>query len=158
MAGTKGRSGRPPKPTARKVLAGNPGKRALNKHEPKYSKLANIEPPDWLDDTARTMWVMLCEELCSQGVLHVTDIHNLELFCCSYSNWRSAQSEVALYGVTIEEPDGKRKKNPAMTAVNEAARQIATFGAMLGLDPGSRQRLIGGSKSQDSENRFSEFL
>ena len=31
MAGTAGRSGRRPKPTARKELAGNPGKRALNK-------------------------------------------------------------------------------------------------------------------------------
>ena len=34
MAGTAGRSGRRPKPTARKELAGNPGKRALNKDEP----------------------------------------------------------------------------------------------------------------------------
>ena len=34
MAGTAGRSGRRPKPTARKALAGNPGKRALNKDEP----------------------------------------------------------------------------------------------------------------------------
>ncbi len=41
MAGTAGRSGRRPKPTARKELAGNPGKRALNKRR------TSIHPHQW---------------------------------------------------------------------------------------------------------------
>lgn len=46
MAGTAGRSGRRPKPTARKALAGNPGKRALNKDEPVFTPIKGVEPPD----------------------------------------------------------------------------------------------------------------
>ena len=157
MGGTSLRPGRgrKPKPNAHKKASGS---KHVKADEPQFSELTNIEPPDWLDDMASTMWQMLCPELCRERVLTITDVHNLEIFCCSYSNWRSAQSEVAQFGVTIVEDDGKRKKNPALTALNEAARQLATFGAMLGLDPGSRQRLIGGNKSQDSGNTFSEFL
>lgn len=47
MAGTTGRSGRRPKPTARKALAGNPGKRALNKDEPVFTPIKGVEPPEW---------------------------------------------------------------------------------------------------------------
>lgn len=42
MAGTPGKSGRRPKPTARKELAGNPGKRALNKDEPVFTPLKGV--------------------------------------------------------------------------------------------------------------------
>lgn len=47
MAGTAGRSGRRPKPTARKELAGNPGKRALNKEEPVFTPIKGVAAPEW---------------------------------------------------------------------------------------------------------------
>lgn len=68
MAGTAGRSGRRPKPTARKALAGNPGKRALNKDEPVFTPIKGVEPPEWFaeedlprhdhvaTDNQRTLW------------------------------------------------------------------------------------------------------
>ncbi|MDV7837578.1 phage terminase small subunit P27 family, partial [Pseudomonas aeruginosa] len=40
--------GRKPKPTAKKALAGNPGKRALNKDEPKFSDVTDIDAPGHL--------------------------------------------------------------------------------------------------------------
>ncbi|EKG5508239.1 phage terminase small subunit P27 family, partial [Salmonella enterica] len=52
MAGTAGRSGRRPKPTARKALAGNPGKRALNKDEPVFTPIKGVEPPEWFAEEA----------------------------------------------------------------------------------------------------------
>ena len=155
MAGQAVRPGRGRKPTpnAKKKLSGS---KHVKPDEPQFSELKNIDPPGWLDDMAMTMWEMLCPELCRERVLTITDVHNLEIFCISYSNWRSAQKEVAEDGVTILDENGKKYKNPAMTALNESARQIATFGAMLGLDPGSRQRLIGGNQEK-SGNRFADF-
>ena len=44
--------GRKPKPTAIKELEGNPGKRKLNKHEPKPIKRAP-PCPKWLTDDAK---------------------------------------------------------------------------------------------------------
>ncbi|PHM52170.1 terminase [Xenorhabdus hominickii] len=46
MTGTAGKSGRRPKPTARKALAGNPGKRRLNRDEPTFTPLTSVSPPD----------------------------------------------------------------------------------------------------------------
>ena len=156
MAGTAVRPGRgrKPKPNAQKKLSGS---KHVKPDEPQFSQLKNIDPPEWMDELAVSMWEMVCPELCRERVLTITDVHNLEVFCSSYANWRASQAEVSRHGVTIkDEADGKLKKNPAMTALNEAARQMATFGAMLGLDPGSRQRLIGGNKAETG-NRFSEY-
>lgn len=78
MAGTAGRSGRRPKPTARKALAGNPGKRALNKDEPVFTPIKGVEPPEWFAEEdlplATIMWQLTTKELCGQGLLCVTDL------------------------------------------------------------------------------------
>lgn len=144
--------GRKPKPVQRKALAGNPGKRVLNQNEPDFTQITNAEPPDWFDEPARTMWRLVIAELCGQQVLRVTDLHNVELFCMAYRNWREAQLEVMQLGITMMTEQG-RQKNPAISVANEAFRQIVTSGSLLGLDPSSRQRLIGAAKTQ-SNNPF----
>ncbi|WP_275368609.1 SymE family type I addiction module toxin [Xenorhabdus bovienii] len=85
MAGTAGKSGRRPKPTARKILAGNPGKRKLNRDEPSFTPLTRVSPPDWLVDSnmslAVVMWELTSKELCAQGLLCATDLAVLERWC-----------------------------------------------------------------------------
>lgn len=149
--------GRKPKPTAKKELAGNPGKRALNKAEPQFSKITNVDPPDWLSERAAAVWRMLVPELLRENVLALTDLHNIEAFCAAYSNWRMAQEAVDQFGPVVESAQGSPMKNPALTAANEAMRQMVTFGSMLGLDPASRTRIIGGNK-QKSTNEFAALL
>ncbi|SUD80269.1 phage terminase small subunit P27 family [Pseudomonas putida] len=149
--------GRKPKPTAKKELAGNPGKRALNKAEPQFSRITNVDPPDWLSERAAVVWRMLVPELLRENVLALTDLHNVEAFCTAYSNWRLAQDSVEQFGIVVESSQGSPMKNPALTAANEAMRQMVTFGSMLGLDPASRTRIIGGNK-QKSTNEFAALL
>lgn len=105
MAGTAGRSGRRPKPTARKALAGNPGKRALNKDEPVFTPIKGVEPPEWFAEEdlplATIMWQLTTKELCGQGLLCVTDLAVLERWCVVpklNSSWEP------VYQVTF--PDG----------------------------------------------------
>ena len=152
--------GRKPKPTAKKKLAGNPGKRALNKNEPVFASVENIDVPDWIAefDLAAGMWETIAPQLCKERVLSITDIHNLEIFCMAYQRWREAQKDVAaLGGVVLVTETGSYVKNPAMTAINESARQMATFGSLLGLDPASRSRLMGGN-GENKGNPFLELL
>jgi len=156
MAGAPGRSGRRAKPTARKELAGNPGKRALNKEEPSFTPIKGASPPEWFDELSSTMWVMVAKELCAQQVLCATDLHNLEMFCVAYSTARQSQEHVAKHGVVMEGATGGPVKNPALTALNEAMKQMASFGGMLGLDPSSRSRLIGAGK-KTSKNPFTNL-
>jgi P27 family predicted phage terminase small subunit len=157
MAGVAGRSGRRPKPTAQKALAGNPGKRALNKNEPDFGLVTNIEPPEWLGENATKVWQMVVPELLKAKVLALTDLHNVEAFCTAYDNWRMAQDAVREHGIVVTGAMGGPMKNPALTAANEAMRQMVTFGSMLGLDPASRSRIIGGNK-QKSTNEFAALL
>ena len=49
------RAGRKPKPTAIKELEGNPGKRKLNKKEPKPEKGMPV-CPEWLLPEAKAEW------------------------------------------------------------------------------------------------------
>ena len=154
MAGTARVSGRgrKPKPTAQKLLAGNPGKRAINTAEPDFTKVTHVDPPEWLRPRAAAMWEQMIVELLREGVLAVTDLHNVEAFCVAYDKWRMAEDAVQQHGILVEGAMGGFIKNPALTAANEALRQIAMFGGMLGLDPSSRQRIIGaGNKSGANE-------
>ena len=128
MAGTAGRSGRRPKPTARKALAGNPGKRALNKDEPVFTPIKGVEPPEWFAEEdlplATIMWQLTTKELCGQGLLCVTDLAVLERWC----------------------------------AKKEQESEMSSTGAMLGLDPSSRQRLIGLAGKKKATNPFLKII
>ncbi len=132
--------GRKPKPTALKLLAGNPGKRALNKHEPQFPRLTHADAPAWLDDLGREMWNWLAPHLIEKGVATEVDLHNLEAFCCAYARWRMAEAAIRQHGLTLPTHNGQQK-NPAVTVANEAMRQMTLFGSTLGLDPVSRSRI-----------------
>ena len=60
--------GRKPKPTAMKVLEGNPGKRPLNFAEP-HSEKKLPHGPEWLEDEAKAEWERLAVPLYNLGLL-----------------------------------------------------------------------------------------
>ena len=157
MAGVAGRSGRRPKPVAKKELAGNPGKRELNFDQPDFALVENVDCPEWIGAFGRALWATVVPELCRERVLAATDIQNLEAYCAAYDQFRQSEKHLSEHGVVVETPNGSMVKNPAATAKNEALRQMATFGGMLGLDPSSRQRLVGAGKKDDA-NPFAGLL
>ena len=157
MAGVVGRSGRRAKPVAKKQLAGNPGKRALNTDEPDFGLVQTVDCPLWMGDFGRELWETIAPLLCSERVIEATDVQNLEVYCNAYDQFRMAQEEVRENGVTVMGANSL-VKNPAVTAVKEASAMMATYGGMLGLDPSSRQRLVGGGKKKDACNPFAALL
>lgn len=151
-------AGRRPKPKALKEAAGNPGKRAINQNEPEFEELLNIDPPEWLqDEIAIQCWEHYCPLLCKSGVMTMADIHNLEMFCIAYATWRHS---IAMAGseITILQENGTLKKNPALSAANESFKQVQSIGALMGLDPANRTKIIvpGGGKPKD--NKFKAML
>ncbi|MEX0445351.1 phage terminase small subunit P27 family [Xenorhabdus sp. SGI246] len=162
MAGTAGKSGRRPKPTARKALAGNPGKRKLNRDEPAFTPLTSVSPPDWFTECemplAEVMWALTSKELCAQGLLCVTDLAVLERWCVAYQFWRNAVINIARQGNTVTGATGGPIKNPELTAKKEQQSEMDTTGSMLGLDPSSRQRLIGAAGQAKTDNPFMRMI
>lgn len=161
MAGTPGKSGRRPKPVAKKKLSGNPGKRALNHDEPVFTPLKGVDPPDWFIENemalAVTMWKMTVSELCGQGILCLTDLAVLERWCVAYQLWRELVINIMRDGTRLIGATGGPIKNPDLTAKKEQETEMDRTGAMLGLDPSSRQRLIG-IVGQKKENPFLKMI
>ncbi len=155
MAGTAGRSGRRPKPTARKALAGNPGKRALNKDEPVFTPIKGVEPPEWFAEEdlplATIMWQLTTKELCGQGLLCVTDLAVLERWCVAYEFWRRAVKNIARQGNTITGAmGGMVKKSGADRQKRTGVRDEQYGGQCSDSTPSSRQRLIGLAGEEES--------
>ena len=149
--------GRPPKPTALKVIQGNPGKRKLDKNAPAPDALVKVpDPPAWLGTIAASIWRQVAPWLVQARILTDTDLHNLELFAMAYQRWREAEDDISKNGIVVM--GAKQEiKNPACTVANESARRISTFGAALGLDPAARARLKPGGEN-DEENEFLTLL
>ena len=72
--------GRKPKPTALKVLEGNPGKRPLNDHEPIPPK-GELKCPSWLLPEAKKEWKRLASSLEAMGVLTMADLTAFAGYC-----------------------------------------------------------------------------
>lgn len=87
----------------------------------------------------------------------MADIHNLEMFCMSYATWRYAILEAGSEP-TIMQENGTVKKNPALSAANEAIKQVQSLGASLGLDPANRTKIVVPAGNKPKENKFSALL
>ena len=80
------KSGRPAKPTALKIIAGNPGKRPINALEPNAGDIDAKVPAD-LSEAATAHWIRLAPMLAKSGVLKQSDRDLLFVYCESYATW-----------------------------------------------------------------------
>ena len=89
--------GRKPKPTALKVLEGNPGHRPLNKKEPMpKGKLPRC--PEWLEDDAKKEWKRLGKVLAEMGMLTEIDRAAFAGYCQAYARWKGAEEFITQHG------------------------------------------------------------
>ena len=138
-----GQRGPAPKPTAIKRLEGNPGKRALNAREPKFT--AKAPPcPKHLDGEAREEWRRITRELVqTPGLLKVVDRAALAAYCQNWARWVEAEEKMAdpefqLIGCTDK---GYEYVSPWLTVANQALKQMKAFLTEFGLTPASRTRI-----------------
>jgi len=146
--------GRKPKPTAIKLLEGNPGKRRLNESEPQPAVADVRVPKGKLPPEARALWKVLAPQLADLGVLKVTDLPALEVLCLHYAMTRRAWKIIDEQGPTVEnlvlvdESDPSAgtitlgvKKHPAASVFRENAMAFKAFATEFGLTPSSRVRI-----------------
>ena len=131
-----------PKPTALKILEGNPGKRPLNKREPK-PRVELIPCPQYLkpDKIAYAEWNRIVPELYKLGLLTNIDRAALELYCSQYAIYRKAYKDVVDDGLITTNIRNGAKANPAAAIAREAAKVIKAICVEFGLTPSSRARI-----------------
>lgn len=147
---------RKPTPTAQKKIAGNPGKRPLNKNEPIIKSRGTLDkPPAHVKGAARKMWQYLLKTL-PKGVLTGADVVQLEVYCNAYALYTAAVERVNAEGSVVLSPEkGVPMQNPWASIVNRQAEIMMRSGSSLGLDPSSRSKLQ--IQEEPENNPFDEI-
>jgi P27 family predicted phage terminase small subunit len=159
--GGKGSGGKNRKPTAVKKLRGNPGKRKINKREPK--PMIGAPPmPAHLSKLAKHAWRRLVPILLSMKVLTIADGDALAGYCTAIEQWILASAAIGKYGLLVVELDeststGNLKTNPAVRVRSDALRHMRSFESEFGLTPASRAKLEIHADS-DEADPFEDFL
>lgn len=132
--------GRKPKPTAVKELGGNPGKRKLNKNEPKPD--VEIPPcPAHLTGVAKEEWERVTQLLRSMGVIAEIDRAVLAAYCSAYKDYVNAEKALEEEGDIIFYESGNAAQNPRVGIKNKAIEKMVKIAAEFGMTPSSRSRL-----------------
>lgn len=133
-----------PKPTKIKELQGNPGKRALNKHEPQFETPTRMIPaPDFLDAMAADIWRELGKRLLDADLFTMVDKYALAMFCVAAGRWIDAEKKLKISGpVLVAKETGNLYQNPYLHVANRAWDQMRVMFGEFGLTPAERSRLV----------------
>ena len=132
--------GRKPKPTALKVLEGNPGKRPLNKNEPQPEKKAP-RCPSWLEPEAKKEWKRMAKTLETIGVLTQVDKAAFAGYCQAYARWKEAEEFLSKYGTIFKTPSGYIQQVPQVSIAQTYLKVMKDFCSEFGLTPAARTRI-----------------
>ena len=139
--------GPPPLPTKLKLLRGNPGKRKMNKREP---RLGAKPPtcPTWLPSEAKVEWRRIVKVLDAIGLLTLADRASLTSYCLAWNELRVATQLLTREGhvrqVLSGSPDSPTvtyQPHPAIRMQRTAWAAVKSFSALFGLDPSTRSKI-----------------
>ncbi len=137
------RKGPRPKPTARKILEGNPGRRPLNQHEPEFPPPVEDTTPLELhgDAVALKEWARVSPLLETARVTTEADRGALIALCQQWSQYLDATRQTARVGMVVMTPSKYPIVNPYLSIANRALLNCVKLWAELGLTPSSRTRV-----------------
>ena len=150
--------GRKPKPSALKLVTGNPGNRPMNEDEPIVVSPDLPDAPAILTGIALDEWNELAPALYNCGILSIIDKNALAAYCQAVQIWKQAktaldkmaESDLLTSGLMIKTTNGNFIQNPIVGTLNKAANDMIRFSAEFGLTPSSRTRLSVDKKTPDA--------
>ncbi len=119
---------------------GNPGKRALNRREPKPAGEL-YAAPGWMSAAQREGWAYAITNA-PAGLLKLLDRSVLAIWVVAEDIHREAAEKVAQYGLLTKSPNaGLPLQSPYLAILNKQAQIMLKAGAELGFSPSSRSRV-----------------
>ena len=149
--------GRKPKPTALKLLEGNPGKRQLNMNEPRFAQKIPPKCPDWLEEEAQAEWNRLSKTLFEMGILTDLDVASFAAYCQAYARWKEAEEFISLHGSIVKTKTGYWQQVPQVSIARTNQKAMLQAAAEFGLTPSARSRIIAGNVKTEEVDEM-EFL
>ena len=159
-------SGRRPKPTALKLLRGNPGKRRLNEREPAPPK-GDVIRPAHLGPLVTGIWDDLAPGCVAMGTLTVVDVAAFVTLCELQATFNAAAREKAredfspfLHTTMVDSAGNEHqnvKEHPALSLERKTAAALRPYYEKFGLEPVGRAR-ISVPKTGPAEGQWAELL
>lgn len=149
--------GRKPTPTAIKELEGNPGKRPLNKSEPKPTKKAPA-CPKWLEPEAKKEWRRLAKQMEQLGILTEVDMAAFAGYCQAYARWKEAEEFITQHGTIVKTPSGYWQQVPQVSIAQTYLKIMNRFAEQFGLTPSSRSRIIAEDSTSGTADEMEALL
>lgn len=143
-------SGPARKPTALKIIEGNPGHQKLNKSEPKPKPIAPARPR-WLLPEARREWQRIVPELERLGLLTLVDRAALAAYCQAWARFVQADAKITEEGPVTVSLSGYRQPNPYVAIARQNTQIVRQFCGEFGLTPSSRGRMTVPGSADDAE-------
>lgn len=142
-------AGRPPKPTALKVIEGNRGKRSSNKQEPDPEYLQDMNPPAWLHASAKEVWLEVAPHLAKAKLLTEVDVQALAMGCVAIAQYRQAvrvAGDDLVKSKLVVDDEGKAVAagehiNPWMIVQSMSFKQAMAIFQQFGMSPAARTRI-----------------
>lgn len=140
---------RPPKPTALKLVAGNPGKRALNKQEPDPTYLVDLTAPPWLSPAAKAVWDEMAPAAARNKLLTEVDVQAFAMGCVAIAQYQHATAKVGADSVkskVVLDDEGKpvhagEHLNPWAMVQSMTFKQAMFVFDKFGMTPQARTRI-----------------
>ena len=133
-----------PKPTALKLLAGNPGRRPLNQREPQFES-GIPDKPAWFGPYASEEWDRTVGHLNGQRVFTKNDLGIIVSLCVAYEQFRETHAHITRLGrsYTVTDVSGNthHKPRPECMRFEAAQREYRTLLAEIGFSPSSRSKV-----------------
>lgn len=149
--------GRKPKPTALKMLEGNPGKRKLNTKEPVPEKKVP-KCPSWLEDEAKKEWRRMVKVLGPMGLLTEMDMTAFAGYCQAYARWKAAEEFITQHGDMVRTPNGYLQQVPQVSIAQTNQKIMLKFAEQFGLTPSARSRIAAGEGTADTADEMELLL
>lgn len=134
-------SGRPPKPSALKLVSGNPGKRAVKGNEPEPMLLSDLKPPKHLAPRSAAVWKQLAPMLRRLQLLTEADVVSLEMLCDAVADYRHAREKCGDDFVTWSSK-GSQMVSQWLVAKQMSSKRAESFMSKFGMDPVSRSKVM----------------
>ncbi len=149
--------GRPAKPTALKLIDGNPGKRPINNKEPQInSNLRDLPPPSEMSPKSKKIWKFILNEM-PPTLFKTVDLGELRSYCIAYDLYTEAYKQVKKQGLIVKSPvKGEPMQNPYLSILNRQADIMQKHASNLGLTPTARTKLQ--VTEEPKKNKFLELL
>ena len=153
--------GRRPPPTHLRLVKGNPGKRPINRTEPK-SQRERPSAPSHVSDKARDSWGYVSGILDKMGVLTEADAIALEVMCEAYADLLGARRELEAFGsnyyeTTIQSGSKMYRAHPAVAVMQDADRRIKSWISEFGMTPSESTRVHSSPRTTAADD-LNEFF